>query len=41
MDNERIREICLAMTHTAETLNWGMSSFTGWAIGRLAARCSP
>jgi predicted DNA-binding protein (MmcQ/YjbR family) len=23
MDNERIREICLALPHTAETLNWG------------------
>jgi predicted DNA-binding protein (MmcQ/YjbR family) len=22
MDNERIREICLALPHTAETLNW-------------------
>jgi predicted DNA-binding protein (MmcQ/YjbR family) len=23
MDNERIREICLALPHAAETLNWG------------------
>jgi len=23
MDNERIREICLALPHVAETLNWG------------------
>jgi predicted DNA-binding protein (MmcQ/YjbR family) len=23
MDNERIREICLAMPHVSETLNWG------------------
>ena len=23
MDNERIRAICLALPHTAETLNWG------------------
>jgi predicted DNA-binding protein (MmcQ/YjbR family) len=23
MDNERIREICLAMPHVTETLNWG------------------
>lgn len=23
MDNERIREICLAMPHVKETLNWG------------------
>jgi len=23
MDNERIREICLGLPHTAETLNWG------------------
>ena len=23
MDNERIREICLALPYTAETLNWG------------------
>jgi predicted DNA-binding protein (MmcQ/YjbR family) len=23
MDNERIREICLALPNTAETLNWG------------------
>jgi predicted DNA-binding protein (MmcQ/YjbR family) len=23
MDNERIREICLALPHSAETLNWG------------------
>jgi predicted DNA-binding protein (MmcQ/YjbR family) len=23
MDNERIRELCLALPHTAETLNWG------------------
>jgi predicted DNA-binding protein (MmcQ/YjbR family) len=23
MDNERIREFCLALPHTAETLNWG------------------
>ncbi|MGD0802379.1 MAG: MmcQ/YjbR family DNA-binding protein [Terracidiphilus sp.] len=23
MDNERIREICLALPHTAESLNWG------------------
>ena len=23
MDNERIREICLALPHTAETVNWG------------------
>jgi predicted DNA-binding protein (MmcQ/YjbR family) len=23
MDNERIREICLSLPHTAETLNWG------------------
>jgi hypothetical protein len=23
VDNERIREICLALPHTAETLNWG------------------
>jgi predicted DNA-binding protein (MmcQ/YjbR family) len=23
MDNERIREVCLALPHTAETLNWG------------------
>jgi predicted DNA-binding protein (MmcQ/YjbR family) len=23
MDNERIREICMALPHTAETLNWG------------------
>jgi len=23
MDNERIREICLAMPHVAETVNWG------------------
>ncbi|MGA9126687.1 MAG: MmcQ/YjbR family DNA-binding protein [Terracidiphilus sp.] len=23
MDNERIRSICLALPHTAETLNWG------------------
>jgi predicted DNA-binding protein (MmcQ/YjbR family) len=23
MDNERIREICLALPHTVETLNWG------------------
>jgi predicted DNA-binding protein (MmcQ/YjbR family) len=23
MDNERIRQICLALPHTAETLNWG------------------
>ena len=23
MDNERIREICMAMPHAAETVNWG------------------
>jgi predicted DNA-binding protein (MmcQ/YjbR family) len=23
MDNERIREICMAMPHVAETVNWG------------------
>ena len=23
MDNERIREICMALPHAAETLNWG------------------
>jgi predicted DNA-binding protein (MmcQ/YjbR family) len=23
MDNERIRELCLALPHVAETLNWG------------------
>jgi predicted DNA-binding protein (MmcQ/YjbR family) len=23
MDNERIREICLSLPHSAETLNWG------------------
>ena len=23
MDNERIREICMALPHVAETLNWG------------------
>jgi len=23
MDNERVREICLALPHVAETLNWG------------------
>ena len=23
MDNERIREICLGLPHTAETVNWG------------------
>ena len=23
MDNERIREICLALPHVSETLNWG------------------
>jgi predicted DNA-binding protein (MmcQ/YjbR family) len=23
MDNERIRQICLALPHTVETLNWG------------------
>lgn len=23
MDNERIRELCLALPHTSETLNWG------------------
>ena len=23
MDNERIRELCLALPHTTETLNWG------------------
>lgn len=23
MDNERIREICMAMPHVSETLNWG------------------
>ena len=23
MDNERIREICLALPHVAETVNWG------------------
>ena len=23
MDNERIREICLALPHARETLNWG------------------
>jgi predicted DNA-binding protein (MmcQ/YjbR family) len=30
MDNERIRQICLALPHAAETLNWG-SVLVYWA----------
>jgi predicted DNA-binding protein (MmcQ/YjbR family) len=32
MDNERIREICLALPHAAETLNWGhhLVYWVGW-----------
>lgn len=33
MDNERIREICLALPHAAETLNWG-SVLVYWAAPR-------
>ena len=33
MDNERIREICLALPHAAETLNWG-SVLVYWAGDR-------
>ena len=33
MDNERIRQICLALPHAAETLNWG-SVLVYWAGDR-------
>jgi len=33
MDNERIREICLAMPHVKETLNWG-HHLVYWACDR-------
>ena len=33
MDNERIREICLALPHATETLNWG-HHLVYWACDR-------
>ncbi len=41
MDNERIREICLALPHAAETLNWGHHLVYWVGDGRSAARCLP
>ena len=40
MDNERIREICMALPHVKETVNWG-HHLVYWAGDRdWAERCS-